>query len=58
MKITKLEISLGEIAKGYADNNEDGVVGYSGLLNIRPPYQREFVYKDGQRDAVIARVSS
>lgn len=56
MKITKLEISLGEIARGYADNNEDGVVGYSGLLNIRPPYQREFVYKDGQRDAVIATI--
>lgn len=29
------------------------VKGYGGKLNIRPPYQREFVYKDKQRDAVI-----
>ena len=26
---------------------------YGGKLDIRPPYQREFVYKDKQRDAVI-----
>lgn len=34
------------------DNNEKGVVGYGGKLDIRPPYQREFVYKDKQRDNV------
>ena len=28
-------------------------MGYGGKLNIRPKYQREFVYKDAQRDAVI-----
>jgi uncharacterized protein with ParB-like and HNH nuclease domain len=31
-------------------------VGYNGKLNIRPKYQREFVYKDKQRDAVIETV--
>ena len=31
MKITKLEISIGEIAKGYQDNNEDGVIGYDKI---------------------------
>jgi len=30
-----------------------GVIGYDGNLDIRPPYQREFIYKDRQRDAVI-----
>lgn len=39
------------------DNQEDGVRGYGGKLDIRPPYQREFVYKDHQRDAVIHTVS-
>lgn len=53
MKITLKEITIGEVAKGYKDNNEQGVVGYDGLLNIRPAYQREFVYKDKQRNAVI-----
>ena len=32
---------------------EGGVVGYVGKLDIRPPFQREFVYKAKQRDAVI-----
>ena len=31
--------------------------GYGGQLDIRPPYQREFIYKDKQRDAVIETVS-
>src|SRR5581483_4074302 len=35
------------------DDGIDGVFGYGGKLDIRPPYQREFIYKDKQRDAVI-----
>lgn len=53
MKISLQEISVKDVVNGYTDNNEEGVVGYNGLLNIRPKYQREFVYKDAQRDAVI-----
>nr|WP_254616388.1 DUF262 domain-containing protein [Pseudomonas koreensis] len=30
-----------------------GVQAYGGKLDVRPPYQREFVYKDKQRDAVL-----
>ncbi|WP_263312818.1 HNH endonuclease family protein [Campylobacter sp. LR196d] len=30
---------------------------YSGNLNIRPKYQREFVYEDKQRNAVIETIS-
>jgi hypothetical protein len=51
-------ITVRELAEGYEDLNEEGVVGYSGLLDVRPPYQREFVYKDEQRDAVINSVMS
>lgn len=57
MKIIKKEISIAEITKGFIDNEEEGVKGYSGLLNIRPPYQREFVYKDKQRNAVIDTIN-
>jgi hypothetical protein len=57
MKITLKEISIRELTEGYIDNQEDGVRGYGGKLDIRPPYQREFVYKDHQRDAVIHTVS-
>lgn len=53
MKMIEKKITIREIVNGYIDNNEDGVTGYNGKLNIRPPYQREFVYKDSQRNAVI-----
>lgn len=53
MKIDLKEITIRELVEDYEDNSEGGVKGYGGRLNIRPPYQREFVYKDKQRDAVI-----
>ncbi|MDI9312981.1 MAG: DUF262 domain-containing protein [Limnohabitans sp.] len=53
MKIELKEITIREVSEGYINNNEEGVVGFGGKLNIRPKYQREFVYKDKQRDAVI-----
>ena len=56
MKIELKRIPLRELICGYIDNNEDGVVGYGGNLDIRPKYQREFVYKDKQRDAVVQTV--
>jgi hypothetical protein len=56
MKIELHELALGEVTEGYQDNAEAGVVGYNGKLDIRPPYQREFIYKDKQRDAVIESV--
>ena len=57
MKIELKEITVRELANGYKDNAEAGVVGYGGKLDIRPPYQREFIYKDKQRDAVITTVT-
>lgn len=56
MQIELREITIREIANGYVDNAENGVTGYGGKLNIRPAFQREFVYKDKQRDAVIETV--
>lgn len=57
MKIELKEVSVRELTNGYEDNNEDGVIGYGGLLDIRPPYQREFIYNDKQRDAVIDTIT-
>lgn len=56
MKIEFKEITIRELTTDYEDNAENGVVGFSGELDIRPPYQREFIYKDAQRDAVIDTV--
>ena len=53
MKIELHEITVREVAEKYVDNAEEGVVGYNGKLNIRPKYQREFVYDDKKRNAVI-----
>jgi len=53
MNIELKEITIQELCEGYQDNNENGVIGFGGKLDIRPPYQREFIYKDKQRDAVI-----
>lgn len=53
VKIELHEIFIKDIVRGYKDSSEEGVVGYDGLLNIRPQYQREFVYDDIKRNAVI-----
>ncbi|MGE0601611.1 MAG: HNH endonuclease family protein [Dehalococcoidia bacterium] len=53
MKIELHEITVREIVKGYADSAEEGVVAYGGLLDIRPKYQREFIYDAKKRNAVI-----
>lgn len=56
MKIKLHEIPVREVVEGYIDSAENGVVGYKGRLNIRPAFQREFIYKDKQRDEVIRTV--
>jgi len=53
MKIELHEISVRELTEGYVDNQESGVRGFGNRLDIRPPYQREFVYNEHQRNAVI-----
>jgi len=60
MEIKPLEITIREIYDGYTDDIDDpeeGVTGYGGLLDIRPKYQREFIYDDKRRAAVIDTVT-
>ena len=56
MKIELNEIPIRDVFDGYKDSAEDGVIAYGGKLDVRPAYQREFIYKDKQRDAVINTV--
>lgn len=56
MKIELKEVKVRDLVENYINNDEDGVTGYKGLLNIRPKYQREFVYGVKQRDEVIRTV--
>ena len=56
LKIDEKKVTVGEIVKGYINNDEQGVRGYDGLLDIRPPYQREFIYNEKEQQAVIATV--
>lgn len=53
MKIDLQRIKVRDLVKDYKDNDDLGVLAYGGNLDVRPPYQREFVYKDKQRDAVL-----
>lgn len=57
MKIELKNIRVRDLVEGFENDEESGrVKGYGGLLDIRPPYQREFIYKDKQREAVIDTV--
>jgi hypothetical protein len=53
MNIELKEIKVRDLTKGYQDNEENGVIGYDEKLDIRPPFQREFVYDIKERNAVL-----
>lgn len=58
MKIELKEISIRDLVEGYEDKSikEEGIIGFNSKLDIRPKYQREFVYKDKQREEVIRTI--
>lgn len=56
MQVELYKVAIRDLAQGYKDSAEDGVVAFGGQLDVRPKYQREFVYKDEQRKAVINTV--
>lgn len=57
MKITLHETTVGEVYQGYINDDEEGVYALDGKLSIRPKYQREFVYDDAKRNAVIDTIT-
>lgn len=53
--------TLRDLVDGYLKDSDDGsttdsVYGYGGKLNIRPAYQRNSVYNEAKRDAVIQTI--
>lgn len=57
MEIKLHEIKVRDVVKGYIDSQENGVIAYDGKLDIRPPYQREFIYDEKERNAVIDTIN-
>ena len=39
MNIKLHEILIKDLVENYVNSDEEGVIGYNGRLNIRPPYQ-------------------
>lgn len=56
MKTKLINVKVRDLIQDFQDNGDEGVTGYSGKLDIRPSYQREFVYKETQQQAVIDTV--
>ena len=57
MEIKKCAITVRELCEGYVNESEtdieQGVYAYNGKLCVRPAFQRSFVYKPAQENAVI-----
>ena len=56
MKVALRQLVVRDLVIGYQDDGEGGVFGYGGKLDIRPPFQREFIYKPKERNAVIGSI--
>ena len=56
MKIEMQKIKIRDLVDNYLDSQDNGVVAFHGLLNVRPAFQREFIYKDEQRNEVMRTV--
>lgn len=57
MDIKLVNIKVKELVENYVDDDENGVLGYNKKLNIRPKYQREFIYDDQKAKAVIKTIT-
>lgn len=60
MHIERKTITIPELIEGYAEkgrDGEEGVVAYGGLLDVRPAYQRNFIYNDKEQCEVIRTIS-
>lgn len=57
MKINMIKVPIRDLIVGYQeDESTSKVVAWGGKLDVRPEYQREFVYDDKKRDSVINTV--
>ena len=57
MKIDMIKLKVRDLIVGYNEDEESSkVVAWGGNLDVRPEYQREYVYDDQKRDSVINTV--
>lgn len=56
MEIKLKKVTIRDLINNYSNDEEEGVVAYGGTLNVRPKYQREFIYNEKQQKAVINSV--
>lgn len=56
MDIKPEKVAIRDLIADYSNDPNNGVYGYHGKLNIRPPYQREFRYELKQQQAVIETI--
>lgn len=56
MEIKLKEVTIAELYDGYEYDELNDILGYGGQLNIRPAFQREFIYKPQQEQEVIRSV--
>lgn len=57
MIINEIHLSVRELIKSYQENDDTGkVTAWNGKLDVRPEFQREFVYNEKQQSAVINTV--
>lgn len=56
MTIEERKVKVRDVYEGYLNDDEEGVVGYDEQLDIRPKYQREFVYSEADEIKVIQTV--
>lgn len=57
MEINLKKVRIADLTQGFTDKGEQGVVGLDGNLDIRPAYQREFVYDEKKQIAVIDTIT-
>lgn len=56
MTTSQPKVTIRDLVKGYQDKGQGGVKAFCGKLNVRPAYQREFVYNPEDRDRVMQSV--
>ena len=56
MNVEPTTVAVRDLSQGYTDDAVGGVTAYGGNLDVRPPYQREFVYRDDRRDEVVRTI--
>ena len=56
MKYNLMSVKVRDLFDEYQNDEEEGVFGYHGKLNIRPKFQREFCYKPEQQNTVIESI--